>query len=258
MIPEPGEVGFRGDPSSLKVIDSSDDAPAGTRWYGSYLRVLADDVRLEGVHIKGGLHITGGGTVTVRNSIIEGGHGWWGIVYNGNASNFLDISDSTLRWREGSSPSGGSAGSGVIHGARKSRIVRNDISGMGDGIQVAGDAVIEQNHIHDLFHNGVVHNDGIQFYAGTNHQVRFNRFETPYNSMTNGVIFTQGSGIGTMRIEGNYIDGGGYQLHLQNGRIAVVDNTFGPNKQWGTHRVTGATVSEWSGNVHSGGGTVAR
>ena len=128
------------------------------------------------------------------------------IVMLRDGGGSLDVRDSTLRWRPGSSPSAGS-GSGVIQITGNHDdvvILRNDISGNPDGIQVAGDNwTIQENWIHDLAMVGTypdnTHNDGIQIYNGSGHRIVSNRIEigarSPYS---NSPVFLQGSSIGSV------------------------------------------------------------
>jgi hypothetical protein len=262
--PAAGTVGFRGNTAQLRVINSPQSAPAGTSWQGDHLRITAANVTLDGVYVHGGIHHMGSGTLTVRNSVVEGGYGWWGIVHvQSDTTGRIDFADSTFRWRRDSRPSGGASGSGVLHNVRSGSIVRCDISGLGDGLQLSGsNIVVRNNHIHGLYQDpeGRNHNDGIQIYSGTNYQIVGNRFEIgAAKPWSNGVIFTQGSNIGSLMIEGNFINGGGYQLHIQAGQATVRNNVFGPDRLWGTHRFTGSGSSAaWSGNTTSGGASVNR
>jgi len=265
----PGGVGFRGAESSLVVIDGPDSAPPGTQWNSqyNYLDVRSPQLTLDGVYVKGGIDFYGAGTLTIRNSIVEGGYGSWMIIMLRAGAGPIDLSDSTLRWRSGSTPAAGS-GAGAIQVSgdhNNSSVVRNDISGNPDGIQVAGNGwLIQQNWIHGLAMIGSypnnTHNDGVQVYSGSGHRIVSNRFETgataPYS---NSPIFLQGSGIGAVLIQGNYLDGGGYSLYPQNGTITVVDNVFGPNHLYGPIRVeAGVAVAAWSGNQASDGSVITQ
>lgn len=263
-VPAAGSVGFRGDPDSLTVIAGPEDAPPGSTWNSqhNYLDVRGDDVVLEGVWVKGGVDYHGSGTLAIRNSIVEGGYGTWLIVMLRDGGGSLDVRDSTLRWKPGSSPGAGS-GSGVIQITGNHDdvvILRNDISGNPDGIQVAGDNwTIQENWIHDLAMVGTypdnTHNDGIQIYNGSGHRIVSNRIEigarSPYS---NSPVFLQGSSIGSVEVHGNLLDGGGFHLYLQNGQVSVIGNTFGPNRLWGDKRVDeGATITAWRHNQRHDG-----
>ena len=256
--PARGSVGFQGDTSTLKVINSTSTAPAGTSWNTTYnyLTVTGSNVTLNKVWVKGGVYVTGGGTITIRDSIVEGGGSWF-IFHMTSTAGRLDAENVTFRWKNGIINEG-TTGSGVIQitgNHDDTRIVRCDLSGNADGIQMAGDRwVITDNWIHDLAMVGTypnnTHNDGIQMYNGTGHTIARNRIEigaqAPYS---NGAIFTQGSSIGSYAIRDNFLNGGGYTLHLQNGIAAVTGNVFGPNSLYGTHLIRAeASVSEWSGN----------
>jgi hypothetical protein len=269
-VPAPGSVGFRGDPASLKVIDSSGAAPAGTAWQGSYLRVNADNVTMDGVYVKGGVDYYGHGTLTIHNSIVEGNGGIWSPILG--RSGHLDIRDTTVRWRPGAPPPGSGWGNGAIHGDATMTVIRCDISGTPDGIQIGpGNSLFEQNYIHDLARIGTVpnntHNDGIQSYGGPGLVIRYNRIDLDGYDGThqNAALFFQPDSSNpavSPQIIGNYLEGGGYVLRLEaplSGAV-VQDNTFGPlNGGFGyAYARDGATVAVWSGNHTTDGKVVAK
>ena len=269
-VPAAGQVGFRGSVSSLKVVDSAASAPAGTSWQGNYLRVTAGNATLDGVYVKGAVDYGGGGTLTVRNSIIEGNGGIWSplLVRAGH----LDVRDTTVRWRPGAPPPGDGWGNGAIHGDATMTVIRCDISGTPDGIQNGpGNSTFEQNYIHDLARIGAVpnntHNDGIQMYGGPNLTIEYNRIDLDGYDGThqNAALFFQpdaSSPASNARIVGNYLEGGGYTLRLDGPVPAAVvqDNTFGPlNGGFGyAYARGGATLAVWSGNVTTSGQTVPK
>lgn len=263
-FPAPGEVGFLGDEGDLQVIDGPGDAPPGTEWAGDHLAVTGTDVVLDGVLVRGGVELQTIGTLTIRDSVVEGGHGTSFVVLCRAAGATLDISDSTLRWREGAQIDVG-IGNGAIQAANvRVLATRNDISGTADGIQFAGDGSrITSNWIHDLALVGDypdnTHNDGIQMFDGADVVIARNRIEIGFDGVhQNGAIFLQpgdGNDIPGIRITGNYLQGGGFTLRLEKPSTSgavVTDTTFGPLDPgaFGYVSVTeGATIAEWSGNV---------
>ncbi len=265
-IPAAGSVGFRGDAAALKVIDGPGTAPAGTKWNAGQLQVLSNDLVLDRVSVKGGITFQGGGTLTIRNSIVEGNSSSQSAVLG--LKGHLDISDSTLRWKAGSTP-GNTWGNGAVHGDSTMTLRRNDISGTPDGIQNGpGRSTIEQNWIHDLARLGTypnnTHNDGIQSYGGPDLIIRNNRIDISADGKAydgthqNGAVFVQpGGGASNLQVVGNYLAGGGYIMRLE-GPISgavVTDNKFGPTTGgWGEVLVEkGVAIAAWANNVSSAG-----
>ncbi|MFD4638772.1 right-handed parallel beta-helix repeat-containing protein [Lentzea sp. NPDC058436] len=270
-VPAPGSVGFRGDAAALKVIDGPGNAPAGTKWNAGQLQVVANDLVLDGVSVKGGITFQGGGTLTIRNSIVEGNRSSQSAVLG--LKGHLDISDSTLRWKAGDTP-GNTWGNGAVHGDSTMTLRRNDISGTPDGIQNGpGRSLIEQNWIHDLARIGTypnnTHNDGIQSYGGPDLIIRNNRIDiegpdgVAYDGThQNGAVFVQpgGGGASNLQVVGNFLAGGGYIMRLE-GPISgavVTDNKFGPTTGgWGEVLVEkNVAIASWSNNTSDSGKAV--
>lgn len=273
-FPQPGQVGFRGNTGSLKVVNGSGSAPSGTRWDSTAgaLRVEGN-VTLDGVFVKGSVTYAGGGTLTVRNSIIEGAApSWAALMANGGK---IDVRDTTLRWRKGSVP-GSKWGNGVIHGDAVMTIIRCDISGAPDGVQLGGEgSLLEQNYIHDLAMLGAyptgTHNDGIQSYGGDNLIVRYNRIDLVVNGLAydgnhqNGAVFVQPGGpepCRNLQVIGNYLAGGGYTLRLEGPMrdAVVVGNRFGPTTGgWGVvTKEADVTIARWENNLNVQGRAVPK
>ncbi|WP_157440729.1 right-handed parallel beta-helix repeat-containing protein [Actinokineospora inagensis] len=264
-VPQPGQVGYTGDRGKLKVVDGPGSAPPGTEWNSGALR-FSGNVTLDGYWIKGGIEYNGKGTLTIKNSVIEGNHNSWAPVL-GNAGH-INISDTTVTYKDSQWP-GPQWGNGAIHGDATVTVVRCDISGTPDGIQNGpGDSTIEQSYIHDLLLAGTypnnTHNDGIQAYGGPNLVVRYNRIDISNAGKSydgthqNAAVFIMDSDGGSttgLQIVGNYLDGGGYIMRVgASTRGAVItDNHFGPiTGGWGETLVDdGATVSAWSNNTTS-------
>lgn len=266
-VPAPGSVGFRGDKGSLKVIDGPGSAPPGTQWNSGALRFGGGDVTLDGVYVKGGVEYSGRGTLTIRNSVIEGNrHSWSPLMAN---SGHVDVRDSTITYKDAQIP-GDKWGNGVVHGDARMTLIRNDLSGAPDGIQNgSGQSVIEQNHIHDLRVFGTypnnTHNDGIQSYGGPNLKIRYNRIDISIGGKAydgthqNAAVFimpSSGHAADNLEIVGNYLSGGGYILRMgiPMSNAVVTGNKFGPTTGgWGEVLVDGPGITQWSGNVDAEG-----
>ncbi|RZS40904.1 hypothetical protein EV193_103219 [Herbihabitans rhizosphaerae] len=270
VVPAPGQVGFRGDPATLKVVDGPGNAPAGTTWSAGVLRVSGKDVVLDKVFVKGGVEYNGTGTLAIRGSIVEGNRNSWAAVL-GN-SGHLDIRDTTVRWKAGDGGPNNKWGNGAIHGDSTMTVIRCDISGTPDGVQNGrGNSTFEQNHIHDLARFGSypnnTHNDGIQNYGGANLVIKYNRIDiegpdgVAYDGThQNAALFFMPSGgnpSANLQVVGNFLAGGGYILRLgapMSGAV-VADNRFGPTTGgWGeVTKDGGASLKQWANNLDNEG-----
>ncbi|MDQ3579200.1 MAG: hypothetical protein M3443_16730, partial [Actinomycetota bacterium] len=123
VVPAAGQVGFRGDRAKLKVIDGGGSAPPGTTWNEGALRFGGGDVTLKNVLVKGGVEYSGTGTLTIRDSVIEGNHFSWAplMAVSGN----VDVRDTTITYRDARWP-GPEWGNGAIHGDATMTVIRCD------------------------------------------------------------------------------------------------------------------------------------
>ncbi|MFC7618118.1 right-handed parallel beta-helix repeat-containing protein [Actinokineospora soli] len=272
QIPAPGQVGFRGDRAKLKVVNGPASAPPGTEWNSGALRFGGGNVTLDGVWVKGGVEYSGSGTLTIRNSVIEGNrHSWSPLMA---ISGHVDVRDSTITYADSEIP-GSQWGNGVVHGDARMTLIRNDISGAPDGIQNGrGNSLIEQNHIHGMRVFGSppnnTHNDGIQAYGGPNLRIRHNRIDISVGGKAydgahqNAAVFIMPSDdnpASNLEVVGNYLSGGGYILRLGTplSGAVVTGNRFGPTTGgWGEVLLDGGGIASWSGNVDASGNPVPR
>jgi hypothetical protein len=273
-VPDPGQVGFTGDTGSLRVISGPGNLPKGTVWNTGALQVIGDNVTLDGLYIKASVDYYGHGTLTIRNSVIEGNHFAYAAVMG--RSGHLDIRDTTISYKKGDRTPGWPWGNGALHGDSTMTVIRTDISGYPDGVDVGpGDSQFEQNYIHDLARLGKypdnVHNDGIQNYGGKDLVIKYNRIDiSGPNGLAydgehqNGAVFIQPdkqTPSVNPQIIGNYLRGGGFTLRLEEPmRGAVVTgNRFGPTTGgWGeATREQDVTIAKWSDNLNSKGQPVS-
>ncbi len=249
----PGTVGYQGDEGDLTVVT---DTAVITRGPGTY----------DGVYFDRGLYLSGAGTYIFRNCIFEGTAASWLILaYDANltgASTIL-IEDCTLRWKAGDAMDpGGQAAVQNLGVSLPITIRRCDISGKADGMQLAGNVVVEDTVVHDLVFAGTfpdnTHNDGLQFYAGTLDLVRCYFDVGALFPYSNSCVFFQGATIGAVRAESNYFNGGGFSYYAQNGQHRFINNTFGPDHLYGEFLFEGSgpTIVEWHGNVDSEGNPI--
>ncbi len=227
---------------------------------GTYDRVLFD----------GMVSITQAGNYTFRDCVIRSSS--WGVFHVSNGSANITMEHCRLE-RKSPAPASGSSGSGVIHGTYTGTFRYNDISGMGDGVQMSGDNILfEHNWIHNLAYvywgsnpadcGTATHNDGIQLYGSAqNVRILHNLIEPPSaveSPCSNSAIFAQGAGQ-SGEIRNNILRHGGYTLYIEHGTYAITGNKITPGK-WGTHRIlSGVTVTEWNSNTNeSSGATLSR
>lgn len=143
---------------------------------------------------------------------------------------------------------------------------RNYVHGMGSGICFFGtgtvfDALAEQNYVTGLRSYGSSHNEAATVRDfrknGTNtRKAQFinNRLDCESGNETGG-LFIQPTwdDIYNVWVQGNYIEGGGYNLYLENkggvyGNVHATDNRFRPTG-WGPAVVgSGTGWNEWTGN----------
>lgn len=202
QAPARGSVGVRAAESNLTPMNA--DATG--------VIYLQGNQTLKDMHVRGHIYWrSDGGTMTVENSILEGGYGSWGMI-SGEGTGHLIIRDSTVRWRPGhTNPQNSANGSGAVHGANwRLTIERADISGLGDGVKVAQDnSSITDSWIHDLLIiQGFTHNDCIHVTGGTNLSFLRNRLEcsATQNASNSAIFFSKMFPIGTAYVEGNYMD----------------------------------------------------
>jgi hypothetical protein len=150
-------------------------------------------------------------------------------------------------------------------------LYRNYIHDVGSGIcfRETGlelSPVVENNYVHKLRHSGEAHHDAAtvrDFRKNTGNTRKLtwrgNRFDSTTNtgSYQTGALFIQptwsGYGIHNVWVQDNYLEGGGYNLTLEQGNggnsnTHSLNNRFRPT-EWGASTVSGAPGwSEWTGN----------
>jgi Right handed beta helix region len=268
-VPGPGSVGFLGDPGDLHRIDESADLPEGTEWSNGTLVVDRAHLRLERVHVRGGILFQGRGRLTIRNSIVEGGYGGKDVVVASVRGASIDVRNSTLRWRADREPPRDAGAAIQIREIVRIVAVANDISRTTDGIQAAGPTRIERNWIHDLALVGRypnnTHNDGIQVYAGRDVRIERNRIQIGFDGEhQNAAVFFQpgnGNEVEAPHVVDNVLEGGNFTLRFEQPTTTdavVLRNTFlrSSPEQAPAYAVSGATIARWEGNVDGDGQAV--
>lgn len=233
--PEPGTVGFLGEPLALRPMRSGAIRTAGTVIEGR--RIDCSDGEL-GIHAD---------NVTIRNCVIN--CGVWGIfLYNG-ADNLV-VEDCTFI--------GGYQAAIGLSQAANWRVSRCDFHSGRDAIKPGGSGVIEDCHMHDPSTGGDAHNDCLQFSDCDGVIVRRNLMEGADTSCI--AMFDGQATFRNVTIEGNHMTGAGYILYAGGSTgsgVKVRHNVFG---RWGWGPVTdwghGRPGNEWSGNVDTEGRTI--
>lgn len=272
---KPGSVGYLGSTSDLKVYEPGGAAPSGCGWQSFGLRCDQTSLTLDHVWIKGSFFWTGTGDLTISQSIVQGGTGdsWYAILGHPNTSGPLNstikVTDSTVGWLPGKTMPSGEDVAPIwsAYGNQAQIAIRDDLSGMPQGIDPTDNSIIQDNWIHDLVQTGTAstptHLDGIFSQGGGNIKIDGNYVDAPVRSDTTAAIFIQdrGSSDTGISITNNYLNGGAFNLRNQTGiNVDVENNTFA-NSVWGpVGDVTGYTGSygTWSGNVDLTGAAVPK
>jgi len=263
---QPGTVGYLGSTSALTVYEPGGAAPSGCSWQSYGLRCDQTDLTLDHVWIKGSFYWTGTGNLTISQSIVQGGTGtsWYAILghpsTSGAINSTIKVTDSTVGWLPGKTMPAGEdvAPIWTAYGNQAQIAIRDDLSGMSQGIDPTANSVIQDNWIHGLVQNGTAssptHLDGIFSQGGGNIKIEGNYVDVPVRSDTTAAIFIQdrGSTDTGISIIGNYLNGGAFNLRNQTGiNVAVENNTFA-NSVWGAvGDLSGypGTYGTWTGNV---------
>lgn len=125
---------------------------------------------------------------------------------------------------------------------------------------------IEASYITQLGYNASSHADGVQVSSGTNVSITGNNFDMPgedpkYNNSQIFMIKPDAGPIKGLRIEGNWLNGGGYSVnmagessdvHIRNNRFGREFN-YGPWKLSGNPELCGNVWDDTGGNINQDG-----
>jgi len=150
------------------------------------------------------------------------------------------------------------------------KLYRNYVHGMGSGIAffetgTVHDAYAENNYVRGLRHTGEAHHDGATIRdfrknAANTRTVKFigNRLDsTPVNTngWQSGALFIQPtwSDIHNGTVQDNYLEGGGYNLYLENrggvySNMKAINNRFRWTEYGPTATPSGVGWAQWSNN----------
>jgi hypothetical protein len=295
----PGSVGYRGSMADLTVYSPEGPAPAGCNWHvparttspQPLLMCRGDNIVWDHVHIRARVQYVNArwGTMRIANSVIDADR--TGTLLQAGTRCNLHVSDSTIRWGGKEPPFlnkpwdgksiKASPGSG-IGGSCKMTLLRNDISGQGDGIFLGGsnadDSVFESNWTHDPWREPIrgvsQHHDGIQTIGGDRLIIKNNYVDVGWTGRENAAAYLEGPHNVPLdqvqhdvQLIGNYLAGGGYVLRNYGviGLIAT-DNVFKPLEPEGngvrgqfgsvhlnSRNTTRSTIAAWENNRFTDG-----
>ena len=281
---QPGTQGYQGSMAALTLYSAANGlVPPNCQWEVYGLRCGGDangNLTLDHVHIQGGIYMSGCGSVTITQSIIEqqpmagvfsaaiADHcGTW----NGVAT--ITVQNSTLvtGLPTGIPPnavypvstsvtgSGGASDNGPIfsNGSFPLMLYNNVFGGFPQGVVGMGDgSVIENNEMY-VQDEGGSHVDGV-YNEGANNVLVQGNYIVSTNVSATSPIFFQNASSGNQVIS-NYLYGGGYTLANQDSTGLIFNNnTFGGGWAYGNCYYLPATASftSFSGNVDADGAPV--
>lgn len=274
---QPGSVGYRGKPEALTEYPRGKAVPPnqGCEWTDYGLRCSGDDtgrLTLDHVFIHGGVYFTGVGTVTVTQSVIEGGGGSEWYTFYAAAEQPLTASklvfrDSTLRWSAAHDyPSGYDAAPIWSRGAQPLDVQRCDVSGMPQGLGATSGSVIRNNYIHGLVQNSTdpakpTHLDGIFSQGGSNILIQGNYVDTPKRNpsdVTAAMFFQNVDGTNSqIVIDSNFLRGGSFSIVNETViGIVVTNNTFGGAVFGDISVKPPGSIGKWEANTRPDGSVV--
>lgn len=272
---QPGSVGYLGSTSALTVYQPGGAAPSGCSWLSYGLRCDQTDLTLDHVWIKGSFYWTGTGNLTISQSIVQGGTGssWYAILGHPSTSGALNstikVTDSTVGWLPGKTMPSGEDVAPIwsAYGNQAQVAIRDDLSGMPQGIDPTANSIIQDNWIHGLVQTGTAsaptHLDGIFTQGGGNIKIDGNYVDAPVRSDTTAAIFIQdrGSTDTGISITNNYLNGGAFTLRNQTGiNVDVENNTFAGSVWGSVGDLSGypGTYGTWTGNVDLNHAAIAK
>lgn len=206
--------------------------------YNGSLKVIEDGTLIENLDINGCIQVAAN-NVTIKNVRIDCG-GLYAVQVVGEASGLMVENTEML----------GMTSSGVLGSNFTLRRVNIHDSG-GDAVKPGSNVLIEQSWFHRLGTKVGSHSDGVQMTSGGNVIVRGNNIDMPpLPGFTNSqclIIQTNFGPIDNVRIEDNWLNGGGWCIQVNDkGRgfgsptnVSIKNNRFGGDCAFGTILVRG-------------------
>lgn len=206
-------------------------------------KITKDGAVLENFHLTGTLTIDAS-NVTIRNFIVNGSS-WYGIQVLSGAKNAV-FEDGEVT---------GTKSAGIMGSNYTARRLHVHHVGK-DAIKIGSNIVIESCYIHhvgDPALNPDVHADGIQSVGGSNVLIRWNNIDVPigkdgYLNHHAIIIQAQNSPVDAVRIEDNWLNGGGFTVQLRSKKGGtggeptnsfITYNRYGPDASHGPWYTTG-------------------
>jgi len=212
-------------------------APSGS------ISVTTNGAVVEGRNISGSITVRAS-NVTIRNDCITSSGIYPVRLVSGSN---LTVADTTITGR------GSGCSRAVEPAGGATTMVRLNISGCEDGVEMYDNDTLRDSYIHDLAFFGGSHNDGVQQNGGSNDVVKHNTIFNPRNQTSCVNFTTDFGGISDITITGNLLNGGNYTVYSRSGGngdptgVSVTGNQFGHADVFGLLSADGSV--SWSGNV---------
>ncbi len=189
------------------------------RSYQGPLTISKANTVIDGVDIRGCVTVRAA-NVTIKRSRIACS-GIYPLQVSGAGS--LLVEDTELDGQ-------GSPGANCL-GYENFTARRVDCHGVGDGMRLGDDVVIEDSYIHDLVTCGGCHNDGVQAVGGSNMVLRHNTIENKYGQTSAIKLGAELGPLHNVLVENNLLSGGGYTIYAGGSGddvsgIQVINNRF--------------------------------
>jgi hypothetical protein len=187
--------------------------------------------------------------ITFRNVFVNAPAGcFWAVR---NFSSGLQVIDSTIT---------GNGGNGTCIGSSGLSLLRVEITGCENGLNVSGMTTVTDSWIHDLTTANGAHTDGAQFNQGASSILfQHNTIIVPTPGSTSAIIMWDEGGTqnSSVTIASNLMAGGTYTLYCPRqaaSNISITGNRFGTFQYGYANACTGSHVTTWSGNVRDSDG----
>jgi hypothetical protein len=249
-LPGGGNTGCVANLAKCALPDASN---TGVR-AGTALSVINGDYTIsdngavvDGKEIRGCVTVRAA-NVTIKNSKIVANGCFYGI---NNLGGGLTVSDVDLTC-------GNANGTGIT--ATNFTVIRANIHGCENGLNVGGNVTVQDSYIHDLFDGNGAHTDGAQFNQGaSNITFTHNTIISPAPGGTSAIImWDEGDPQNKdVLISGNLLAGGTYTLYCPRSNstnVRILNNRFGPFEYGESNGCSGGHVAAFTGNVKDGTG----
>jgi len=192
--------------------------------------------------------------ITFKNVFVNGTSSCFWVVQN--FATGLQVIDSTIT---------GNGGNGTCIGSSGLSLLRVELTGCENGLNVSGTTTVTDSWIHDLTTANGAHTDGAQFNQGASSILfQHNTIATALPGGTAAIIMWDEDNPqnANVTIAGNLLSGGTYTLYCARQgpvtNVNIFNNRFGTFQYGYANSCVGNHVTSWSGNVRdSDGVTIA-